>query len=264
MSNLLPLSKAVVLGVIEGATEFLPVSSTGHLIVASAVLGYPESSRTTFEIFIQLGAILAVVWHFRASLWEAAVCGGDAGRLLFAKVLLAFVPAAVAGFVFHRAIEAHLFSPRAVAVALIAGGVVIVVVERRRWRFRVERIEDVSWGQALWIGGAQVLSLIPGVSRAGATIIGGMFTGLSRPAATQFSFYLSMPTMAAASLYSLYKARQELVADDALLLAVGFATAFASALVVVRAFIQFVQRHDFTVFGYYRIILGAWLLWAMR
>jgi len=257
--------KAILLGLIEGATEFLPVSSTGHLIVASEALGFPEQSRATFEIFIQLGAILAVVWHFRSPLLESLRrAGADAmdGALL-AKVLLAFFPAALVGLFFHDAIETHLFSPRVVAVSLLIGGVVIVAVERRRWQFNVERIERASWSQALWVGIAQVLSLIPGVSRAGATIIGGMFAGLNRPTATQFSFYLSIPTMAAASLYSLFKARNLIAAEDALLLIVGFVTAFASALVVVRAFIAFVQRHDFTPFGYYRIVAGLLLLWYL-
>lgn len=266
MSDYLTILKAIVLGVIEGATEFLPVSSTGHLIVASAALDYPEASRATFEIFIQLGAILAVVWHFRSPLWEVAVGAtrNATDRALFGKILLAFMPAAVVGLLFHRTIETLLFSPRVVAVTLIAGGIAILIIERRQWNFRVDRIEDVEWTQALWIGLAQVLSMVPGVSRAGATIIGGMFAGLNRPAATQFSFYLSMPTMTAASLYSLYKARDAIAADDALLLVVGFVTAFVSALVVVRAFISFVQKHDFTPFGYYRIAFGVLLLWFLR
>lgn len=257
--------KAILLGLLEGATEFLPVSSTGHLIVGSEVLNYPEQSRATFEIFIQLGAILAVVWHFRTPLRES-VQGARTNatdRALLAKVLLAFVPAAVVGFLFHDLIEEYLFSPTAVAVSLIVGGIIILFVERRRWSFHVERIEAASWMQALAIGGAQILSLIPGVSRAGATIIGGMFAGLDRPTATQFSFYLSIPTMTAASTYSLFKARHLIAADDALLLSVGFVTAFVSALIVVRAFLGFVQRHDFTPFGYYRIAFGLLLLWVL-
>jgi undecaprenyl-diphosphatase len=258
--------KALLLGIIEGATEFLPVSSTGHLIVASTVLDYPAASRATFEIFIQLGAILAVVWHFRVPLWETTrgALSHAEDRNLLLKVCLAFLPAAVVGLFFHRAIEHYLFSPFIVGLTLMVGGVLIVAIERRQWSFSVDRIAGITWGQALWVGVAQVLSLVPGVSRAGATIIGGMFAGLNRPAATQFSFYLSIPTMAAASLYSLIKARAELVSDDALLLAVGFVTAFVSALLVVRAFLAFVQRHDFTPFGYYRIALGALLLWVFR
>src|SRR5262245_41935999 len=175
--------KALVLGVVEGITEFLPISSTGHLIVASNVIDYPEASRQTFEIFIQLGAILAVVWHFwtplTALLRQART--EENARGLIAKVLLAFVPAAAAGFLFHHAIEAHLFNPTTVAITLAVGGLVIIVVERRDWRFRVHAIEATGWTHALWIGMAQVLSLIPGMSRAAATIVGGMFTGLDRP-----------------------------------------------------------------------------------
>jgi undecaprenyl-diphosphatase len=257
--------KAILLGLLEGATEFLPVSSTGHLIVASELLNYPEQSRATFEIFIQLGAILAVIWHFRLPLWESlqGAVTRDTERALLTKVLLAFVPSAIVGLSFHDAIETYLFSPFVVAVSLVVGGVVILIVERRQWRFRVDRIEETTWAQALGVGGAQILSLIPGVSRAGATIIGGMVAGLDRPTATQFSFYLSIPTMAAASIYSLYKARHLIAADDALLLFIGFTTAFVSALIVVRAFLTFVQRHDFTLFGYYRIAFGVLLLWLL-
>lgn len=254
--------KALVLGIVEGVTEFLPISSTGHLIVASAVVNYPEASRETFEIFIQLGAILAVVWHYWGALLGLLqrARSEDGARSLIGKVLLAFMPAAAAGFLFHRAIEEHLFSPLVVATTLIVGGVIIIAVERRAWHFDVHAIEATRWGQAFWVGIAQVLSLIPGVSRAGATIIGGMFTGMDRPVSTQFSFYLSIPTMLAASTYSLFKARHLLAASDALALGVGFVAAFVSALLVVRAFISFVQRHTFTGFGYYRIAAGLGIL----
>jgi len=258
--------KALVLGIVEGVTEFLPVSSTGHLILASAVVDYPEAARATFEIFIQLGAILAVVWHFRQHLMQLVMQASSraSSRDLIGKVLLAFVPAAIVGFLFHHGIEEHLFSPLVVATTLIVGGVIIIAVERRAWRFSVHAIEQTGWGQSLAVGMAQILSLIPGVSRAGATIIGGMFAGLDRPAATQFSFYLSIPTMFAASLYSLFKARHDLHAGDALPLAVGFVAAFVSALLVVRAFISFVQRNRFTAFGYYRIAVGLLVLALLR
>ena len=258
--------KALVLGVVEGVTEFLPVSSTGHLILASAVVDYPQAGRATFEIFIQLGAILAVVWHFRVHLLELLThASTDApARDLIGKVLLAFVPAAAVGFLFHHAIEEHLFSPTVVAITLIAGGIIIIGVERRVWRFRTHAIEKVRWTEAFWVGVAQVLSLIPGMSRAGATIIGAMFAGLDRPVATQFSFYLSIPTLFAASLYSLFKARHDLAIADAAPLAVGFVTAFVSALIVVRAFVTFVQHNRFTAFGYYRIVIGILVLALLR
>lgn len=258
--------KAAVLGIVEGITEFLPISSTAHLIVASSLLDYPEASRVTFEIFIQLGAILAVVWHYRDALSALVrhLPSERPARVLAAQVLLAFVPAAAAGFLFHRAIEEHLFNLTVVGLTLIVGGVFIVLVERRRWRFTVHRIEGTRWGDALSVGFAQVLSLFPGVSRSAATIFGGMFAGMDRPAATQFSFYLSIPTLFAASLYSLFKARHLLTAADALPLAVGFVVSFVSALLVVRAFITFVQRHDFTNFGYYRIVVGILILLLLR
>lgn len=254
--------KAVLLGIVEGVTEFLPVSSTGHLIVVSALIDYPEASRATFDIFIQLGAILAVVWNYRQPLGTmvATLPSKPASQALAAQVLLAFFPAALAGFLFHRAIEAHLFSPTVVAVTLIAGGVFIVLIERRQWRFDVHTIDATTWRHALIVGLAQVLSLIPGMSRAATTILGGMFAGMNRPASTQFSFYLSIPTLCAASLYSLFKARNDLTAADAVPLAVGFVFSFLSALLVVRAFIGFVQRHTFTGFGYYRIAIGVVLL----
>ena len=258
--------KALVLGIVEGVTEFLPISSTGHLIVASQLVNYPESARATFEIFIQLGAILAVVWLYLAPLADLVRrAPSDANAIgLLGKVALAFLPAAGVGFLFHHAIEEHLFSPTVVAITLIVGGVVIIALERRAWQFEVHTIEGTGWRHAFWVGVSQVLSLIPGVSRAGATIIGGMLAGMDRPAATQFSFYLSIPTLFAASLYSLFKARQDLAAGDALPLAVGFITSFIAALIVVRAFIGYVRSHDFTGFGYYRIAAGLVILAFFR
>lgn len=258
--------KALALGIVEGITEFLPISSTGHLIVASAIIDYPEASRETFEIFIQLGAILAVVWHYWKPLLHLVERAPDEekSRALIGKVLLAFVPAAIVGFLFHRIIEEHLFSPTVVAATLVVGGVIIIFVERQSLHFEVREIGTTGWMQALWVGLAQVLSLIPGVSRAGATIIGGMLVGLNRSASTQFSFYLSIPTMFAASLYSLFKARHLLSIHDAIPLSVGFVAAFISALIVVRAFITFVQRHNFTGFGYYRILAGLVILLVLR
>jgi undecaprenyl-diphosphatase len=254
--------KALVLGIVEGITEFLPISSTGHLIVASYIIDYPEASRETFEIFIQLGAILAVVWHYwkpLLSLVERAPAEEES-RNLIGKVLLAFMPAAIIGFLLHRLIEEYLFSPTVVATTLIVGGVIIIFVERRSLHFEVRDIGNTRWRQALWVGLAQVLSMIPGVSRAGATIISGMLVGLDRPTSTQFSFYLSIPTMFAASLYSLFKARHLLTIHDAVPLGIGFVAAFVSGLIVVRAFIHFVQRHKFTGFGYYRILAGLAVL----
>jgi undecaprenyl-diphosphatase len=259
------LLKALILGVIEGATEFLPISSTGHLIIASEIINYPEPARATFEIFIQLGAILAVFWHYREPLLDLgrrAPTDAKAGAFVF-KVLLAFLPAAFVGFLCHDWIEENLFSVRSVAWALVAGGIVILLIERRQPTPAVQTIEEMSWRDALWVGIAQVTALYPGVSRAGATIMGGMVAGLSRPTATQFSFYLALPTISAASVFSILKNLSNLTAADIAPLTVGFVAAFVSALVVIRRFIRYVQTHDFRVFGYYRIVFGLLLLWTM-
>jgi undecaprenyl-diphosphatase len=179
---------------------------------------------------------------------------------LIAKVLLAFVPAAGVGFLLHHWIEEHLFSVHAVAAALIVGGVVIWVVEQRPQRPTVTNIEQTGWSQALWVGLAQITSLFPGVSRAAATIVGGMLAGMSRPAATQFSFYLALPTLTAASMFSLLKAAKTITADEASSLAIGFIAAFITALLVIRGFLRYVQTHDFRPFAYYRIVFGLLLL----
>lgn len=253
------LLKALILGIVEGITEFLPISSTGHLIIASAIVDYPEAQRATFEIFIQLGAILAVVWHYRVHLFDlAARAPRDAdARNLLIKVGLAFIPAAAVGLLLHKKIEEYLFSPLNVAAALVVGGVIILAVERRMRTPIVHTIEETRWSDALAIGFAQIASLYPGVSRAGATIIGGMLAGLSRRAATEFSFYLALPTLIAASLYSLLKSWHELSSADVAPFAVGLIAAFVSALLVIRSFLSFVQSHDFRVFGYYRIVAGV-------
>lgn len=246
------------MGVVEGVTEFLPVSSTGHLILVGALLDYPERQRITVEIFIQMGAILAVFWQYGTELLDLArrVPRDRTARDLVLKVLVAFLPAAAVGFLFHHVIEDRFFSPRSVAAALILGGVVILLVERRPRDAHVERIEATGWRDALGIGLAQVASLFPGVSRAGATIIGGLLVGLSRPVATQFSFYLALPTVSAASLFGLVKGLPLLGAADVMPLALGFVAAFASALLVIRSFLRYVRAHDFRAFGYYRIVLG--------
>jgi len=253
---------AILLGIVEGATEFLPVSSTGHLIIAADWLRYPEAQRATFEIFIQLGAIMAVYWHYRSDLLDLmrrAVSDNDA-RELIAKVLVAFVPAAAVGFLFHHWIEEHLFSVRAVALAMIVGGVVIWLVELRPRAAAVTEMQRMGWRAAIWVGLAQITSLYPGVSRAAATIIGGMLAGMSRPAATQFSFYLALPTLTAAGLFSLAKAAGTITATEASSLALGFAAAFVTALLVIRGFLRYVQTHDFRPFAYYRIVFGILLL----
>jgi undecaprenyl-diphosphatase len=251
------------LGIVEGVTEFLPVSSTGHLIIATEWLAYPDAERATFEIFIQLGAMLAVFWHYRADLLDLArrAPREPAAQGVIANLALAFLPAAVIGFLLHHWIEEHLFSVRAVAAALVAGGVAIWLIERFGPRVTIARMEDMRWREALAVGLAQVASLYPGTSRAAATIMGGMLSGLSRPAATRFSFFLAMPTLTAASLFSLAKAFPHIHAAEAASLAVGLAAAFVSALIVIRALLRYVQTHDFRPFAYYRIAFGLLLLW---
>jgi len=260
------LAKAALLGLIEGVTEFIPVSSTGHLILASHWLGETGEVAKTFDIFIQLGAILAIVWLYRVRLTRAVLSAREdpASRRFLLNLVVAFLPAAMVGFVAHDWIKARLFTPVVVAVALVAGGLLILLIERLRPRERVADVADVRPRTALGVGLAQVLSLIPGTSRSGATIMGGYALGLSRRAATEFSFFLSIPVMFAATLYDLLKSRGALSAADAPAFAVGFAVSFVSAVIVVKAFLGYVSRHSFSAFAWYRIALGAAILLLLR
>ena len=254
--------KAVVLGIVEGVTEFIPVSSTGHLIVAGEWLGWTTDQASTFEVFIQLGAILAIVWLYRERLTGAvrrARTEPDSRRFV-ASLMVAFLPAAVVGFLTHGFIKEHLFRVEVVAAALIVGGIAILVIERLRPPLLVDDAERVPIRTALGIGIAQVLSLVPGTSRSGATILGAYCLGLSRRAAAEFSFFLAIPVMLAATLFDLYKSRAILDAGDFPVFAVGFLVAFVSALVVVRAFLGFVSRRSFAAFAWYRIAFGLLLL----
>lgn len=257
------LFKSVVMGVVEGITEFLPISSTGHLILAGDLLNFlDKEKRDIYEIFIQLGAMLAVIWEYRAKIAMTllgAIQPGQQRRLLIG-LLLAFIPAAVIGLLLGKSIKAHLFAPVPVALAFIVGGVIILWAEKREHRIRVEEVDQISVIDAFKVGLMQCLALIPGTSRSGATIIGGLFMGLSRRAATEFSFFLGIPTLGAASLYSLYKVRQELSLDDAGLFAVGFVAAFVSAFFAIRALLRFITSHTFIVFAWYRIAFGALVL----
>jgi len=212
----------------------------------------------TFDIFIQLGALSAVFWHYRHPLGRLAARAWAERRErdLALKVFLAFLPAAAAGLPFHRVIEERLFKVGVVAAAMIAGGLAILLVERRAYQPRVFALERTGWRQAALVGLCQVIALLPGISRAGATIIGGLLVGLSRPVATEFSFYLALPTLTAASLFSLLNSLPALTASDFGVLAVGFGSAFLSALSVIRIFLAYVKKHDFRIFGYYRIAAG--------
>jgi len=260
------LLTAAILGVVEGLTEFLPVSSTGHLIVVGSLLGYTGDKAKLFEIVIQAGAILAVCWEYRAKLFTVA--GGlftdrSAQRFVL-NLLIAFLPAAILGLAFSKAIKAHLFAPVPVASAFIVGALVILWAERRQRRnpatVRIDSIDDIRWPDALKIGCAQAFALIPGTSRSGATIIGGMLFGLSRTAATEFSFFLAIPTLLAATAYEFVKNRALLAGGDLSMIAVGFAVAFVSAFFVVRWLLRYVAHHDFVPFAWYRIAFGIAIL----
>jgi undecaprenyl-diphosphatase len=256
------LLDAVILGLVEGITEFIPVSSTGHLIIVGEWLGQTDARAKTFDIFIQLGAILAIVWLYRVRLVTALLAARTEprSRRFFLNLLVAFLPAATVGFLIHDWIKARLFDPAVVAVALVVGGIVILLVERWKPATRVGEVGDLTPATALGIGLAQVLSLVPGTSRSGATIIGGYALGLSRTAATEFSFFLAIPVMVAATLYDLLKSWSSLSPADLPFFAVGFLVAFASAVVVVKGFLAYVSRHSFAVFAWYRIVFGLLLL----
>jgi undecaprenyl-diphosphatase len=258
--------KAVVLGIVEGVTEFIPVSSTGHLIVAGEWLGWTTEQAKTFEVFIQLGAILAIVWIYRARLFGAAgrARTEPASRRFIASLLIAFLPAALVGFLAHGYIKAHLFSIQVVAGALIVGGIAILVIERLRPALRFDDAEAIPLRTALGIGLAQVLSLIPGTSRSGATILGAYCLGLSRRAAAEFSFFLAIPVMLAATIFDLYQSRAFLDRADLPVFAIGFVVSFIAAVVVVRAFIGFVSHRSFVAFAWYRIAFGLLLLAVYR
>jgi undecaprenyl-diphosphatase len=268
---------AAILGLVEGFTEFLPISSTGHLILAGSLLGFTGDKAKVFEIVIQTGAIFAIIGMYAARLGSMAVSvvGGSAphrvkSRRLVLNILIGFLPAVVLGLLFGKAVKAHLFTPVVVASTFILGGLVILWVEKRPGRgktsaARVQDVEDLSAFDALKVGLVQCLALIPGTSRSGATIIGGMLLGLSRKAATEFSFFLAIPTLLGAGAYSLYKERALLSWSDLPLFAVGLLVSFASAWVCVRWLLRYVATHNFIPFAWYRILFGILVLvtaWA--
>jgi len=262
MTDFTLLLHAIILGIVEGLTEFLPVSSTGHLILIGQLLGFNDDKGKVFEIAIQFAAILAVVWEYRARLFHTLVSmtSEPVSQRLALNLIVAFLPAAVLGFLFLKQIKAHLFNPVVVASAFIIGGLLILWAERREHVVRAESVDDMTWRDALKVGFAQALSMIPGTSRSGATIIGGLFFGLSRRAATEFSFFLAIPTMFAATLYDVYKHRDLFSSADISLFAVGGTVSFISAFLAVRGLLKFISKHDFTVFAWYRIIFGILVL----
>jgi undecaprenyl-diphosphatase len=254
----LALLHALILGIIEGLTEFLPVSSTGHLILAGDLLHFNDERGKLFEIVIQSGAILAVCWEYRrriASVLTGLVSDPSARRLA-RNLAIAFMPLALLGLLFKKIIEAHLFKPLPVAMAFIIGALVILWAEKRKHTVRINSVDELSALDALKLGLAQACALIPGTSRSGATIIGGLLFGLSRKAATEFSFFLAIPTLLAASAYLLYKERALLSADDLGMWSIGFIAAFVAAFLCVRWLLRYIATHDFTIFAWYRIAFG--------
>jgi undecaprenyl-diphosphatase len=260
--DLILLGKAAIMGVVEGLTEFLPISSTGHLILAAELMNFNDARGKLFEIVIQSAAILAVVWEYRARI--AATFGGlgtdPKARRLLLNVAVAFLPLAVLGLLFGKQLKAHLFNAPVVAAAFILGGFVILWAERRDHRIRVQSVDDMTGLDALKVGIAQAFALIPGTSRSGATIIGGMLFGLSRQVATEFTFFLAIPTLALASAYSLYKERALLSADDLGMWVVGMVASFVAAFLCVRWLLRYIATHDFKPFAWYRIAFGLIVL----
>ena len=260
--DILLLLKAFILGIVEGLTEFLPISSTGHLILAGDLLDFNDERGKLFEIVIQSGAILAVCWEYRAKITEVlrGLPHQRAAQRFAINIAVAFIPLAALGLLFGKAIKALLFNAPTVAATFILGGFFILWAERREHRVRVSVVDDLSTLDALKLGLIQALALIPGTSRSGATIIGGLFLGLSRRAAAEFSFFLAIPTLLGASVYQLYKERALLSMDDLGMWLVGFAAAFVSAFLCVRWLLRFISHHDFVPFAWYPIAFGIVVL----
>ena len=269
--------KIIIMGVVEGLTEYLPISSTGHLILAGSLLNFTGEKVKVFEIVIQAGAMLAVCWEYRERIAHVArnFYRDNAARRFVINLIVAFLPAVVLGLLFGKIIKAHLFKPVPVALAFIVGAIVILIVERRQRLQpegpRVDSVDDMTVLDAFKVGCAQCFALIPGTSRSGASIIGAMIFGLSRKAATEFSFFLAIPTLFGATIYSLYKERDLLSLADLPMFGLGALAAFVSAFLCVRWLLRYISTHDFTIFAWYRIVFGfvvlltawsGWLVWA--
>jgi undecaprenyl-diphosphatase len=250
--------KALILGLVEGFTEFLPVSSTGHLLLLGHFIGF-ESKGKTFEILVQFGAILAIITVYFWRLWDLAtgMFADPAKRRFVIAILVAFLPAMVVGFLARDFIKGYLFNPTVVCITLIAGGIVLLVIDDLRLDGAKDDVMDFSLPMALKIGFFQVIAMVPGVSRSGATIVGAMLMGASKRAAAEFSFFLAMPTMAGAFLYDLFKSYKLLTFNDAVLIVIGFVAAFGAGLLVVRGFLDFISRHGFAPFAWWRIVVGS-------
>ncbi|MEW7855332.1 MULTISPECIES: undecaprenyl-diphosphate phosphatase [Pseudomonas] len=255
-------AQALILGIVEGLTEFLPISSTGHQIIVADLLNFGGERAMAFNIIIQLGAILAVVWEFRRKILDVITglpTQRNAQRFTI-NLLIAFLPAVVLGVIFADLIHEYLFNPITVATALVVGGVVMLWAERRQHEIHANTVDEISWKDALKVGFAQCLAMIPGTSRSGSTIIGGLLFGLSRKTATEFSFFLAMPTMVGAAVYSGYKYRNLFQPDDLPVFAVGFITSFIFAMIAVRGLLKFIANHSYAAFAWYRIAFGLVIL----
>ncbi|AQT97441.1 MULTISPECIES: undecaprenyl-diphosphate phosphatase [Pseudomonas] len=265
--------QALILGIVEGLTEFLPISSTGHQIIVADLLDFTGDRFNAFNIIIQLGAILAVVWEFRGKIFEV-VSGLPTQRKaqrFTVNLLIAFLPAVVLGVIFADLIHHYLFNPITVATALVVGGIIMLWAERRQHEVHAETVDDITWKDALKVGLAQCLAMIPGTSRSGSTIIGGLLFGLSRKTATEFSFFLAMPTMVGAAVYSGYKYRDLFQPADLPVFAIGFVTSFIFAMIAVKGLLKFIASHSYAAFAWYRIAFGllilatwqfGWIDWA--
>ena len=265
--------QALILGVVEGLTEFLPISSTGHQIIVADLLDFGGERAMAFNIIIQLGAILAVVWEFRRKILDVVTglpTQRNAQRFTL-NLLIAFLPAVVLGVIFADLIHHYLFNPITVATALVVGGVIMLWAERRQHEVHAESVDEITWKDALKVGFAQCLAMIPGTSRSGSTIIGGLLFGLSRKTATEFSFFLAMPTMVGAAVYSGYKYRDLFQPADLPVFAIGFVTSFIFAMIAVKGLLKFIASHSYAAFAWYRIGFGllilatwqfGWIDWA--
>jgi undecaprenyl-diphosphatase len=264
MLDIILVIKTIILGIVEGLTEFLPISSTGHLILTGDLLSFNDEKGKLFEVVIQVGAILAVCWEYRAkiaSVLKGLLKAEKSAQRFTLNLIVAFMPLAILGLLFGKHIKAVLFKPVPVALAFIIGAFIIIWAEKREHKVRVFEIDDLSLLDALKLGIAQAFALIPGTSRSGATIIGGLFFGLSRKAATEFSFFLAIPTLFIASVYDLYKHREILDwAADAPYFAIGMIAAFFSAMLAIKALLRYISHHDFIVFAWYRIVFGLVVL----
>lgn len=249
------ITQSIIIAIIEGITEFLPISSTGHMILASAAMGiHDDEFVKTFEVFIQLGAILAIAMMYIKRFFR--------GLEIYMKLIVAFIPTGVIGFLAYDYIKAYLFNPIVVSVSLILGGIFLIFIDKKvvKSKTKLAEVEDMSYKNAFFIGLCQCLSMVPGTSRAAATIIGGVFNGLDKKQATEFSFLLAVPTMMAAGGYDLLKSDLAFNSDQLIMLGIGSVVAFISAWIAVKLFIKYVSSHGFTVFGYYRIALGVLFL----